>query len=153
VSASGWQEDLRAFLRVVLPDSPAQLPWHLLDLSGELDGPQLVSFIQAIKAQSQALPVDRFQSLEADELARGFLVAMRLKAIAHQPLSLPPVQVPVNLYWAAGGDHAVQTGFARRLSERSECAEFASGHFDMLANRALLQAVSQALHQASLLPN
>ncbi|RWU21430.1 non-ribosomal peptide synthetase [Pseudomonas alkylphenolica] len=133
-----WRDDLPAFLAQTssLTVTHAQLPADEPDLA------QLSALLATL--QSAGEPA-RASDFDADELARAFQVGLRLKALSRRAPLLPRTLCAVQRWWRSDLPGAAVQAFEANLTVAVPNARIDAGHYDILANTALLEQLQAHL--------
>ena len=132
-------EELRSFLAVTLQCDAEQLP--AVVCPQPLKVTALAETIGQVQAQLASAT-----GFDAQDLAQGFVVAMRLKALSEQQGDLPALDVPIHCWWA--GDAASQAAVAAFEAGLGQVAQrhwLNTTHFAIPRHAALLRAVHEYL--------
>ncbi|MDU9405660.1 amino acid adenylation domain-containing protein, partial [Pseudomonas sp. zfem004] len=132
-------EELRSFLAVTLQCDAEQLP--AVVCPQPLQVAQLAETIGQVQAQLTSAT-----GFDAQDLAQGFVVAMRLKALSERQGDLPTLDMPIHCWWA--GDAASQAAvavFEAGLGQVAQRHWLNTTHFAIPRHPALLKAVHEYL--------
>ncbi|MDH0732573.1 non-ribosomal peptide synthase/polyketide synthase [Pseudomonas sichuanensis] len=132
-------EELRSFLAVTLQCDAEQLP--AVVCPQPLQVAQLAETIGQVQAQLASAT-----GFDAQDLAQGFVVAMRLKALSERQGDLPTLDMPIHCWWA--GDAASQAAvavFEAGLGQVAQRHWLNTTHFAIPRHAALLKAVHEYL--------
>ncbi|WP_432760418.1 amino acid adenylation domain-containing protein [Pseudomonas entomophila] len=132
-------EELRGFLAVTLQRDVAQLP--LLECPQPLQVAALAERIGELQAS-----VPGGIGFDAQDLAQGFVVAMRLKALSEGLAGLPRIDVAAHCWWAGEANgQATVTRFEAGFAEVVQRHWLNTTHFEIPRHPALLRAVHEHL--------
>nr|WP_318196226.1 non-ribosomal peptide synthetase [Pseudomonas fluorescens]VVN35331.1 Linear gramicidin synthase subunit B [Pseudomonas fluorescens] len=135
---SDYTGELQAFLAVALQREVHSLP--ALTCQAPLQYPALLELVGSL--QQGAEPGMGF---DAQDLAHGFIVAMRLKALSEQLQTLPEVSAPVHCWWAGEPQGTDVERFEQGLTNRQERQVLATRHDEIPRHPALLQSLRDQL--------
>ncbi|UVM20188.1 non-ribosomal peptide synthase/polyketide synthase [Pseudomonas wadenswilerensis] len=135
---SDYTGELQAFLAVALQREVHSLP--ALTCQAPLQYPALLELVGSL--QQGAEPGMGF---DAQDLAHGFMVAMRLKALSEQLQTLPEVSAPVHCWWAGEPQGTDVERFEQGLTNRQERQVLATRHDEIPRHPALLQSLRDQL--------
>ncbi|MFF7061853.1 non-ribosomal peptide synthase/polyketide synthase [Pseudomonas sp. NPDC008258] len=131
VPAPDWSDDLHAFLGVML-GTPAQQ--HALpSVAADTDRAALEVLIDDMRLAYPSQSV--YSGISSGELAQTFVVAMRLKLLSQQMVSLPDTRVAASCWWA--GDRGDRVRVAGSMLHVAVDA----GHFDIPKHADVLDGV------------
>ncbi|MGB9092049.1 MAG: amino acid adenylation domain-containing protein, partial [Pseudomonas farsensis] len=138
-SLVGDDEELRSFLAVTLQCDAEQLP--AMACPQPLQLTQLAETIGKLQAQ-----LSSDTAFDAQDLAQGFLVAMRLKVLSEHQGDLPALDVPIHCWWAGeAASQAAVAVFEAGLGQVVQRHWLNSTHFAIPRHPALLRAVHEYL--------
>ncbi|WP_423358072.1 amino acid adenylation domain-containing protein [Pseudomonas citronellolis] len=136
VADGSWQDDLEAFLGVVLGLPPGAAE----DEAPPSAAPQAAEVARRTAAAlARANGDSAYAALGADELARVFLVAWRLKQLSLALPSLPATRAATHCWWATQRQIPLLPG-RQALHEAID-----AGHFELPRHPRFIAALRQAL--------
>ncbi|MDG9872547.1 amino acid adenylation domain-containing protein [Pseudomonas juntendi] len=135
--AFDWREELAGFCQVMNVAQPAG------SLPSNFEATALPSLPQLTAYFASGIVSDT--GFDAEDLAQGFIVGLRLRDLSLQALALPKLAGPVSFWWAQAVPGAAQAGFERHVAV--EVARFAldSDHYGILRHPSLLAGLGGAL--------
>ncbi|MBA6120549.1 MULTISPECIES: non-ribosomal peptide synthetase [Pseudomonas] len=135
--AFDWREELAGFCQVMNVAQPAgSLPSNF-EATALPSLPQLTAYF--------ASGIAGGTGFDAEDLAQGFIVGLRLRDLSLQALALPKLAGPVSFWWAHAVPGAAQAGFERHVAVQVARFALDSDHYGILRHPSLLAGLGGAL--------